>query len=307
MNRSALSTRDLEKPVVAELGEGDATKRKTVKRRGSSLNEGEAFSEWRPLVRKSTGGFLTAVLFTGVPRGPRPKSAPQSMRTGRSPKSSKEAIGAKKIAEKRVIMENKMSAIFPNLSSIFLDLPRSSPIFPGCSGVPGSSSTQGPESWKTISLEIFSLAWKLQYRLKMSILTFRIPHRKNSRPWWVAYMKFSFSAPRKGRKIGAAQKLSKSVENCFWHVSTIFDVYFFPCAKNVEICLDTFWRFLTWPLSAGPSCGLLIHSRLEISTLERDLDFSVFRERKCTRTFLHELFEHFRGPGHLPETPKNSK
>ena len=46
----------------------------------------------------------------------------------------------------------------------------------------------------------------------------------------------------------------KSVEKCrkyFWHFLTIFDV-FLPCAKIVEKLFDDFWRFLTWPLSAGP-------------------------------------------------------
>ena len=40
--------------------------------------------------------------------------------------------------------------------------------------------------------------------------------------------------------------MSKSVEKfkCFWHFLTIF---------------DDFWRFLTWPLSAGPFCGPLIN------------------------------------------------
>ena len=40
---------------------------------------------------------------------------------------------------------------------------------------------------------------------------------------------------------------------------TLFDDFwlFLPCAKNVEMIFDTFWRFLTWPLSAGPFCGPL--------------------------------------------------
>ena len=42
------------------------------------------------------------------------------------------------------------------------------------------------------SLEIFNLAWRLQSRLKVSILTSRIPHQKMG-VWWVARLKFSVS------------------------------------------------------------------------------------------------------------------
>ena len=62
---------------------------------------------------------------------------------------------------------------------------------------------RGPESWKKInlawrlenfkfSLEFFNLAWKLQSRLKISILTLRILHKKYG-VWWVARLKFSIS------------------------------------------------------------------------------------------------------------------
>ena len=37
---------------------------------------------------------------------------------------------------------------------------------------------RGPEDWKnSIPIEIFNLAWKFQYRLKISISTLRIPHK----------------------------------------------------------------------------------------------------------------------------------
>ena len=45
---------------------------------------------------------------------------------------------------------------------------------------------------KQSRLQIFNLARKLQSRLKISISTFRIPHR-NKRVWWVARLKFSIS------------------------------------------------------------------------------------------------------------------
>ena len=35
-----------------------------------------------------------------------------------------------------------------------------------------------------------------------------------------------------------------------------FEVYL-PCATIVDICLDTFCLFLTWPLTASPFCSPL--------------------------------------------------
>ena len=48
----------------------------------------------------------------------------------------------------------------------------------------------------------FSLAWKLQSRLKCSILTFRIPHQEQG-PWWLARLKCSISlrARKKAHKL----------------------------------------------------------------------------------------------------------
>ena len=66
--------------------------------------------------------------------------------------------------------------------------------------------------------------------------------------------------PKRGRKNGAARKLSKSVEklfDAFWRFLT----FFCPArelSKTVEKLFDTFWRFLTWPVSTGPFCNPLI-------------------------------------------------
>ena len=54
--------------------------------------------------------------------------------------------------------------------------------------------------------------------------------------------------PKRGQKIGAARKLSKSVENCFDIFLTIFDVFALceNCRKVSKLFLtlfDDFWRF----------------------------------------------------------------
>ena len=55
--------------------------------------------------------------------------------------------------------------------------------------------------------------------------------------------------PKKGRAtIGEkCRKLSLALFDDFW--------CFWPCAKRGISCLDAFWWFLTWPLSAGPFCN----------------------------------------------------
>ena len=69
-----------------------------------------------------------------------------------------------------------------------------------------------------------------------------------------------YQSPPKGAGIlvprEKCRKVLKIISDPFL---TVFDS-FCPArkfSKNVEICLDTFWRFLTWPLYASPFCGLL--------------------------------------------------
>ena len=67
--------------------------------------------------------------------------------------------------------------------------------------------------------------------------------------------------PERGRKNGAARQMVEKCRKTFWHFLTIFDV-FCPARKLSKNCLtlfDDFWRFLTWPLSAGPFCNPLIN------------------------------------------------
>ena len=61
----------------------------------------------------------------------------------------------------------------------------------GCIGV---FKTKGPkiEKKKSISIEIFNLAWKFQSRLKFSILDLQNSPQKIG-VWWVARLKFSIS------------------------------------------------------------------------------------------------------------------
>ena len=68
---------------------------------------------------------------------------------------------------------------------------------------------------------------------------------------------------KRGRKKGAARKLSKSVEklfHAFWRFLTFFALRenCRKVSKNFLTLFDGFWRFLTWPLSAGPFCNPLI-------------------------------------------------
>ena len=54
--------------------------------------------------------------------------------------------------------------------------------------------------------------------------------------------------PKRGRKTGAARKLSEKCRMYFWHFLAIFAV-FCPArkmSKSVENIFDTFWRFLTF-------------------------------------------------------------
>ena len=69
-------------------------------------------------------------------------------------------------------------------------------------------------------------------------------------------------SPKRGRKTGAARKLSKSVEknvDTFWRFLTFFALREKrrKVSKIFLTLFDDFWRFLTWPLSAGPFCGPL--------------------------------------------------
>ena len=51
-------------------------------------------------------------------------------------------------------------------------------------------------------------------------------NQKFKNPKFKSFGKRKSEPPKKGRKVGAAWKLSKSVEKQFWH--------FLPCARNVE-------------------------------------------------------------------------
>ena len=67
---------------------------------------------------------------------------------------------------------------------------------------------------------------------------------------------------KRGRKKGAARKLSKSVEklfDTFWRFLTFFALRenCRKVSKNFLTLFDDLWRFLTWPLSAGPFCNPL--------------------------------------------------
>ena len=86
---------------------------------------------------------------------------------------------------------------------------------------------------------------------------------------------------KRGRKKGAARKLSKSVEklfDTFWRFLTFFALRenCRKVSKNFLTLFDDFWRFLTWPLSAGPFCnplliGLLhlcISQKVEVKTMK---------------------------------------
>ena len=81
------------------------------------------------------------------------------------------------------------------------------------------------------------------------------PQTKDNQSWQRDKGHPPSEPPKKGRKIGAARKLSKSVENIF------DDLWLFlPCAKNVENCWKYYWHLLTFwmrPLSPGPFCGPL--------------------------------------------------
>ena len=75
---------------------------------------------------------------------------------------------------------------------------------------------------------------------------------------------------KRGRKIGAARKLSKSVEklfDTFWRFLALFALRenCRKVSKNFLTLFDDFWRFLTWPLSAGPFCNPLICKKLKCS------------------------------------------
>ena len=67
-------------------------------------------------------------------------------------------------------------------------------------------------------------------------------------------------APQKGPEKWCRAKIAEKCRKTFWHFLTIFDV-FCPArklSKNFLTLFDTFWRFLTWPLSAGPFCNPLM-------------------------------------------------
>ena len=73
---------------------------------------------------------------------------------------------------------------------------------------------------------------------------------------------------KRGRKKGAARKLSKSVEklfDTFWRFLTFFALRenCRKVSKNFLTLFDDFWRFLTWPLSAGPFCNPLTKAPYE--------------------------------------------
>ena len=72
----------------------------------------------------------------------------------------------------------------------------------------------------------------------------------DSAPFRISWCQKPPSGPKWGRKIGAARRLSKSVKNKFDHFG--FFALREKCLKVSENMFDTFWRFLTWPLSAGP-------------------------------------------------------
>ena len=66
----------------------------------------------------------------------------------------------------------------------------------------------------------------------------------------------SISRLQKGPEKRGRAKSGEKCRKCFRHFSTIFEMFFAlreNCRKvSRKTCLDTFWRFLKWPLSAGP-------------------------------------------------------
>ena len=126
----------------------------------------------------------------------------------------------------------------------------------------------------------------------------------------------SSEPPKRGRKTGAARKLSKSVEkyfDTFWRFLTFFALRE-KCRKVSRIFLtlfDDFWRFLTWPLSAAPFCGPLI-SRNKISSFSEMNSRKHFLDpqKKMVPTVIKletNLASHWEGvrlPQKFPELPR---
>ena len=96
-----------------------------------------------------------------------------------------------------------------------------------------------------------------------------------------------YQSPPKGAGKMAPRENCRKVSKNFWHFLTIFGVFCHArkLSKSVEKLFDSFWRFLTWPLSAGPFCNPLTLSgeKLKGSLLKGSLLKGSF-DKACALT-----------------------